>query len=198
MRYGLQVVEAAAQAPSTVAEVKARARIDFSEEDHFLAGRIDAAAAVIEESLQRCLITRTLRMTLDAFPYDLRGTIYLPRSPVQSITAIRYLDTAGVQQTLAADQYRVDTASVVSRVSPAYGVCWPSTRCVDNAVEIDFVCGYGDNPSDVPQPIRDAISILVATWHGPGRLAVGTKTQPMPMSVDYLLGPYRVGTVPGS
>lgn len=196
MSYGLEIIEPPEALAATVDEVKARARIDLSHEDHFLEGRIRAAVGVIEPSLGRCLITQKVRLTLDWFPACDDPVIRLPRSPVQSVEAVRYTDRGGDQVELDADDYRVDLSRSIARIEPISKSGWPCTVDQMAAVEVDFIAGYGDAPTDVPAPIRDAIAILVATWHGPGRLAVGTRTDPMPMSVDYLLGPFRVGWYP--
>jgi uncharacterized phiE125 gp8 family phage protein len=93
------------------------------------------------ERKTRCaLITQTWDLSLDAFPsWELR----VPKPPLQSVTSITYVDTDGVTQTLAADQYLVDIKSQPGLITPAYGLVWPSTRAQSNAVTIRFICGFG-------------------------------------------------------
>ncbi len=55
----------------------------------------------------------------------------------------RYASWLRVLGADAAD-YQVDLTSFRARVTPAYGKYWPITRCQMNAVEVQFVCGYGD------------------------------------------------------
>ena len=155
----------------------------------------------------RAFITTTMELLLDGFPPPFNGgqsppndsrstTIHLPRSPVQSVTSVQYVDTAGDTQTLAASKYRVDTKSLVPRITPAYGEVWPPTHPVTNAVTITLVAGYGDDPSDVPEPLKHAIKLGVATYYDPVRsdVLVGTSAQELPQASRYLLGPYRVST----
>ena len=85
-------------------------------------------------------MTQTLDLYLDAFPC----TIVLPRSPLQSITSITYVDNDGITQTLDASQYLVDTVSRPPRIVPAYGKSWPTPRVQINAVKVRFVCGHTD------------------------------------------------------
>jgi hypothetical protein len=68
--------------------------------------------------------------------------IVIPMSPLQTIDSIKYYDSDGVFQTLAANAYLVDTASEPARVTPAVGLTWPSTQSRINSVEITFTAGF--------------------------------------------------------
>ena len=206
--YGLAVTSQPSVEPVTTAEAKQHLRVDTSADDTYIDGLVKAARERVEQYLSRALITTQFTMTLDHFsPYIAwwpvsmySSTIYLPRSPVQTVDEIRYVDDGGTQQTLSSTKYRVDTKRLVARVTPAYAETWPTTRPITNAVEIDFTAGYGDAASDVPEPIKQAIKILVATWYDPGRAEVvlGPNALRIPLTATYLLGPYRVATHPGS
>ncbi len=122
----------------------------------------------VEAYLRRALITQTLELHLDAFrdPYAATGQyqfshanreIYLPRPPLQSVTAIRYRTLAGDEKTLDSDQYRVDTRSEPGRVYPLIAVGWPTDLDTHGAVTIEYVAGYGGSDGDVPDVIREAI-----------------------------------------
>jgi hypothetical protein len=59
-------------------------------------------------------------------PFSLPGhAILLPKCPVQSVFAIRYLDMAGTTQTMPRADYTVDTACEPARVTPVFGSAWP-------------------------------------------------------------------------
>ena len=59
-------------------------------------------------------------------------------------------------------------------------------------IEIDVVSGYGDDAADVPQPLRQAIRLLVAHWYeNRGLAAVGAVTV-LPSTVAALIAPYRM------
>ena len=117
--------------------------------DPLLSMLIASARQRAETVLKRYLITQTVDLYLDSFE---EREIKLP--PMQSVSAITYVDTDGVTQTLAADQYLVDAVSVPARITPAYGVTWPSVRYHNNAVKIRFIAGYG-TASAVPQCIKN-------------------------------------------
>lgn len=155
---------------------------------------IAAARQAAEQELRRYLITQTLDAYFDAFPAidygrsesrtpDYYGdAINLP--PLQSVTAITYVDTDGTTQTLAADLYTVDANSRPARIAPAYGQSWPSTRDQPNAVKVRFVAGYGVAAA-VPQCVKAWMLEKIAELHP-------SVQRPMPEYVSGLLDPERI------
>jgi uncharacterized phiE125 gp8 family phage protein len=137
----------------------------------------------------RALITQRWSLFLDCFP----PIIYLPIPPLQAITCIKYLDTAGDWQTLPSSAYRVSGAkSWRPEIEPAHGETWPMTWDVKGAVEVRFRAGYGDSADDVPPPLLHAIRELVAHWYVE-RQPVGFATpHVIPYQVDHLIQPYRI------
>lgn len=145
-----------------------------------------------EQLTGRALVTQTWDLFLDAFPCSGKPII-VPKPTLQSVTSITYTDTAGDAQVLATDQYAVDIKSEPGRIMPAYGVTWPSTRDVMNAVTVRFVAGYGAAAA-VPQGIKDWMLARIATaLEHPSGLLVGVSLAELPRDfVDGLLDPYRV------
>lgn len=147
---------APASEPITLAEAKMHCRIDNADEDELVIMLIASVRQHAETILRRRLITQTLDGYLDAFPMEIK------LMPLQSVTAITYIDTDGNTQTLAADQYLVDATSQPARISRAYNVDWPDTRVQNNAVKVRFVAGYG-LPAAVPQCIKSWMLVRIAT-----------------------------------
>jgi len=146
---------------------------------------IQAARQHAETTLRRYIVTQTLDLHLDAFPC---WTIKLP--PLQSVASITYVDSDGVEQTLAADQYLVDTTTEPARITPAYGLVWPVTQWRANAVKVRFVAGY----TTVPSCIKNWMLIRIKTlWDGRDQL-VKQLGMPVfePVLIDSLLDPERV------
>lgn len=96
------------------------------------------------------------------FPYQ-QGVIQIPYPMLQSIDAIRYLDTNGDLQTLPPSAYVFTPYATPGRVQPAYGTIWPVARPQIDAVQITFTCGYGPFESDIPETTRLAIRAEVAS-----------------------------------
>jgi uncharacterized phiE125 gp8 family phage protein len=197
---GLSLVAGPALDPISLAEAKAHCRITSTDEDGLIAGYILAARQHVEVVCNRALITQTYDLFIDRdWPYyfDLdwrcnRRLIELPMAPARSVTSIVYVDSAGTSQVLAADQYVVDVTTPIGRVVPAYGAVWPGVRCQPKAIVVRFVAGYGDQPGSVPEPIRQAMLLLVGFWYENRESASATNLTELPFATAALLAPYRV------
>lgn len=134
-----------------------------------------AAEEAIEDELGVALLTQTLVLRLDRFPY---WELPLPRPPLQSVTSVQYVDTAGVTQVLASSEYTVDAPPTngrwrakAGRIQPAYSKTWPSTRDVPNAVIVTYVAG-ATKSEDVPELVRQGILMTFADlWENRERSA---------------------------
>jgi uncharacterized phiE125 gp8 family phage protein len=181
--------------PLSLAEAKAHLRATHSSEDGLIAGYILAAREFVEDATHRKLIIQTLDYTIDdGWPCVMargyyRTRIELPVKPVASVTSISYVDSGGASQTLAADQYVVRTDGPVPYIEPAYDVSWPSVRCQSSAITIRFVAGSA--LGDVPNPLMQAMRLLVAHANE-NREAVANGTFiEVPLGVEAYLSPYR-------
>jgi uncharacterized phiE125 gp8 family phage protein len=148
--------------PVTLQEVKEHIRVDSNDEDARIVDFIDAAIQRLDGrdgALGCCLITQTWTLKLDRFASD----IAIPLPPCQSIDSITYVDPDGVTRTLASTEYQVFGLGTAegATVRPAYGNSWPSIRHLPEAVSITFTAGFGDNATDIPEPIRTAIKMRV-------------------------------------
>ncbi len=170
---------APAELPLTIDDLKLHLRLTDTTNDAEVMGYLRAVVDRLdgaEGMLNRPLITQTWIWKFDAFPgnwvnghrryYDhvRREAIRLPLPPVQSITSVQYIDTAGVLTTLAASKYKflnADTPANPGLIEPAFGETWPATRHESEAVTVTFVCGYG-LLEDVPEMTRHLIKLLVA------------------------------------
>jgi uncharacterized phiE125 gp8 family phage protein len=116
-----------------------------------------AARRNVEESrLGECLINQTCIDKFDSFD----DQIELHWGPVQSVTTVEYVDTDGDTQTLATSIYKLRTIHRKAVIELKFGQSWPSVRSDTDAITITYVAGYGTSADDVPQEIRDAITIL--------------------------------------
>jgi uncharacterized phiE125 gp8 family phage protein len=115
--------------------------------------------------LERCLVPQTWECTLDCFPpYEIQVPVTAPCE----IVSIKYDDSDGVEQTVAASNYVVDNYSQrrLVWVVPVAGFGWPSTLDSVNAVRIRFTAGFpGGSPEDgsgVPLEIKQAMLLMLA------------------------------------
>lgn len=188
---GLLLTTAPALEPLTLTEAKAHLRQDGTDEDALIVALISSVRIAVENYLSRALINQTWTQTFPSW-----GCLELLRPPHVSVTSVSYLDANGDSQTLASSAYQVDlSGDMQARVMPAYGTTFPVLRSqVYNPVTIVFVAGYGATAASVPGPIRSAMLLLLAHLYSQ-REAVsmaGVSMSEAPLSVQWLLGPYRV------
>lgn len=197
----LTLVTAPAVEPITEQEALDHLRVSAAED--LIDRLITAARQHIDGKdgwLGRALITQIYDLYLDGFPsndyppqYGRYGdAIYLPLPPLQEVASVKYIDTNGDLQTMDAADYAVYTASEPAFIRPAYGTCWPSTRCVPESVVVRFTCGYGDAGSDVPMPIKQWLLLKVAhLYENREMIITGTIVDKTPF-IENLLSPFRI------
>lgn len=186
----LRLVTAPAIEPVTLTEAKTHLRVDSSDEDAYISALITAAREIVERiHLWRALITQTWEYVLDDWPDE--DVIKIPYPPLQSIVSITYTDEDGNDHTLSTDVYAVDTYSEPGRVVLKPGQTWPTADLWPaGAIRIQFVAGYGDNASDIPQPIRQAILLLVGHLYE-NREATGKAAQEIPLGISAMMAGYQ-------
>ena len=162
LRYALEVSSAPAVEPIDLAEAKTYCKVDVEDDDDLLDAWIVEAREQCEAVLDQALITQTVKVYLDEFP---AWELYVPRSPLQSVTSIVYVATDGTSTTLSSSLYRVDAKSRPGRITPAYGEVWPTVRDQTNAITITYVAGYGAAASSVPAAIKQAMRLSIGTWY---------------------------------
>jgi uncharacterized phiE125 gp8 family phage protein len=148
----LSLYTAPTSEPVTAAEVKLDARLSGTAFDSTIETLITAARMEAEAETGRALMPQTWELVLDAFPSESLA-IEVGKLPISTITHVKYYDTSGVLQTLAADQYTLDGNKLPGWIYLAPDCLWPSTQCRENAVQIRFVAGYA-NAAAVPAPIK--------------------------------------------
>ncbi|MHA1523457.1 MAG: head-tail connector protein [Alphaproteobacteria bacterium] len=176
--------------PLTLSEAKSHLRVDTTDEDILISSLITAARVHIEAATGRALITQVWSLYLDTWPAG--NAVPLPLAPLVSVDAVRTYDVQGVATTLNAQDYFVDTVSQVPRVVRVNGQIWSPPGQVANGVEIAFTAGYGIATSDVPEPLRQAVRLLVAHWFETREpVVLGAQADMVPTTVDALAAPYR-------
>ena len=202
----MQLITPPAGEPVSLAEAKLHLRVDFDDDDSLIQVLISAARQAAETLTNRQLVTARWRMVLDSFPgpslmgvpagqtFTLPGhAVLLPKSPVQSVVEIRYLDMAGAWQVMPAASYTVDSACEPARVTPVFGQIWPIALPQIGAVSVIFDAGYGD-ASAVPEGIKTWIKLRLGSLYV-HREEVASMTRgridPLPF-IDGLLDPFKV------
>ena len=202
----LKLLSAPVEEPLCLDDVKKHLRVDYDDDDDLIQGLIGGARSAAEVETQRQLVTCTWRLIMDQFPgpslmgipygqpYTIPGhAICLPKSPVQSVTQITYLDMAGVQQTLDPSTYTAPDDQDMTRITPIFGRIWPPTLPQMGAVQVDFIAGYGTH-ADVPQGIKAWMKLMVGAMYENREIATTVQrgnVVEMPWAGG-LLDPFRV------
>ena len=178
-RYrSLKRTAAPAVEPVTLSEAKAHCRVDASADDTLITNLITTARELVEDYIDRALVTQRLVMKFDQFPYE----IELPRPPMASsgtVTAvtITYTIADSSTATVAATDYRVDRDSTPGRIRTTYNGSWPSALLDANAITVTWWAGYGSS-SDIPQRVKSAMLMTILELYekrGDGQMPDGAK-----------------------
>lgn len=187
-----QLIAAPTEEPVSFIEAQERLRLPPDQDAAMIEAHIRSARQFVEEITWRALVTQTW----DVFPQRFYGDRFaLPLGKVQSVTYLKYTYSSGVETTVSSSDYHVDTVSEPGQIVLAYGKQWPSaTLKAVNPIVIRGVFGYGAATA-VPQPIKDAILLLVAhRYSHPEPVIVsdraGARETELPYGIWPLLAPY--------
>jgi uncharacterized phiE125 gp8 family phage protein len=147
-------VAAPAVEPVTVPEMRAYLRLDGDEEDALVAALIRSARLTVETVSACILIEQSWRLRLLRRP---AAPVRSPLAPLIAIERVRVFPRGAGAFDLPADAYRLDEASDPPRIAIDPGE--PEGR-----VEIDIRVGFGPSAESVPEPLRQAVRVLVAHW----------------------------------
>lgn len=191
----LKLITAPVIEPVTLSEVKLHLRVDHDDEDALLTNLIKVARELVEDGTWRALLTQTWELRLDHWP---RMPLEMPKPPLQSIVSIKYLDSDGMENTVASSVYDVDTYSEPGRLFFKKGQSWPSTTLYERgAVRIQFKSGWLA-ATNVPYKIKAAILLLVGHYYENREeviISSGLTPVELPKGVNSLLASEKVWKV---
>jgi len=156
MKYSLERIADPSVMPITLATLKKNIHLHptvGTEQDDVLNMYIEAAADEVEQHLRRSLITQDWRIKIDGAP----EYIYLLRPPVQEVIEIvaTVEDLDGNQTDEVVSDYEINTDDSPAVLKPE----WPDNTV---SVSVEYRAGYGDEPTDVPASIRQAITLFAS------------------------------------
>ncbi len=212
----VQLITPPAAEPITLQQAKDHLRLETAFDDAQVNGAILGARMYVEEICWRGLVTQVWELVLERFPGEtdcygalipgssspfglsthqayLRAAegIEVPKGNLVSVGSVKYLEpAAGAVTTLASSEYLVDTVSVPGRIRLAYGKSWPAHRAQWDAIRIQYTVGWAAEA--VPQPIKQAMLLLISHLYENRTLEVPGRLTPVQFAVDSLLAPYRL------
>jgi len=156
--------------PISIDELRLHLRLDAEtvddhEEDSLLTDLITTARVHVENITRRALLSQTWEYCLNDFPDG--KSIKLPLGNLQSVTSVKYKNTAGTETTMAVTtEYLTETnGEQCGRVVLPYNVSWPSTTLYpSNPITIRYIAGW-TTAALVPGNIRAAVKMICADMY---------------------------------
>jgi uncharacterized phiE125 gp8 family phage protein len=153
--------------PVSLAIAKQHLRVDFDNDDTYIAALITAARQYVEKVTNRAIFNRSMVLSLDYFPWPgwgettgcttqtyyltwyYRGiVIRLPKPRAVSVGSITYVDNTGQTQTIDPSNYNVDLVSEPARIAPKPGYTWPyQQNYIPGQVQVQFTAGTYEQPT---------------------------------------------------
>ncbi len=145
----------------SLADMKLYLKIEteITDEDDLIESLVKAATKQVENYCRIALITQTW----DVY-YDLIGDkIELPRPPLQKINTFKYYDDDYTAYDMTATLYITQTFA--RTIESGYirrkkYESWPTYTENGDGIKINFDCGFGDDATDVPEDLVDAVKKL--------------------------------------
>jgi|DEB19_MinimDraft_3_1074340.scaffolds.fasta_scaffold11668_1 uncharacterized phiE125 gp8 family phage protein len=213
--YRTNLVTAPAAEPITTSEAKTHLRVDSSTDDTYIGTLITIARSSAEKYTRRAFINQTWQMFLDPIGAALSdewwtgvrqgsirslsraGSLVIPFAPLVSVTHIKFYDDADTATTFSPGNYQVSAYAGDSpangRITLRTGAVWPSIDGAglrnSDAMEIQFVAGYGTTGASVPTQIKQGILAEISQlYENRGDCSDGVNSS----LARSLLNPYRI------
>lgn len=167
-------------------DAKDHLRVDADTDAYYIEMLIKAATSAIEEMTGRAVMPQTWAMSIDGAS----GQVFLPKSPVQSVSSIKYFDRDGAAQTATVSDFHLFKDEDKAWLEPKTGFSWPATISRADALTIAFVAGY----STVPPALKGAALMMIAHWYE-HREAVGESMSELPLALQTLVSFHRTGWI---
>lgn len=176
--------------PISLAEAKDFLRVETADEDPLIAALIAAGRIHVERQSGIALIAQSWRLVLDCWPEA--GRIAVRPVPLKALAAARVFDFDGEARAVDLQAFVVDASTSTLAFIP-----WilPMPTRIAAGIELDVIAGFGDTAADVPEPLRQAVRLLVAHWYENRAGIAGAEGPPLPAGAAALIAPYRVPTL---
>lgn len=166
--------------------------IDFEEDDVYIQALISVARRNIEDRTGRTLIDTTFVQE----ERDWRRSFKMLRGCARAVVSVKYDDPDGAEQELDAAAYGLHPyadgcAQIVFYQDAPFADL--IDRPIVNRIRIEYLAGYGDQGSAVPQPLKQALLFLVAHYYeNRTPISFAGKAELLPETVEALVGPYKI------
>lgn len=192
----VRIIDATSE-PVSLADAQAWLRVDSQDDATEITTLITTARQIVEDFTGRALLTQTWRLVASEWPEGrfagVENVVQLPRSPLASVTSVKYYpENGGAQATFASSNYHVVTALTPGAIVIADGASWPDLAVRPDAVEVNFTAGEA-SAATVPAGLRHAVLLVLAhLYELRSPVNVGNIVNELPFSLRHLLESHRV------
>lgn len=179
MFASLRIVTPPAVEPVDLDTVKRHCRVDSDYDDDLLTMYAITARTLVENWLNRALITQELLFTITnsppptasplvpqsliVFPLNwppvIRKPISIPRAPCQSVSSVMWGETDDLTPADPENDYELNLAVEPGQIA----LKAPLVPMIPSySMQMQYTAGYGDDPENVPTPIVHGILMLTA------------------------------------
>lgn len=181
-------IGAAGTPPVTLADAKAHLRVTDTAENDLITALIAAACAAVGEESGRVIASETWEIA----DYGFDGLVKLPKSPVVSLTSVRYyVDDTLTTATLA--DFRLYQDDDFTFVGPIESATWPMAQTRPDGTVIRFTAGY----STLPTTLRHAVLLTIGHLFANREAVTDGAMAELPFGVHHLIGLERLGWAAG-
>jgi uncharacterized phiE125 gp8 family phage protein len=149
--------------PISLAETKAHLRVLHSDEDTTITRLIEAARRDVENRTGQILITQSWSQFFDGWP--ICGYLPLSLSPIISVIDVKIYGDDDVAAIVDPAHYYLDRRSRPARLTMRNGRWLPQPGRKLNGIEVVLNVGFGAAAAAVPQPLSEAMLLLVGHWY---------------------------------
>jgi len=142
-----------------LADAKQQLRISSTYDDTNVTRALETARKEVEADINKAILNTVFTMKLDYFPSE----IYLPMGRIQSVAAVKYTNSDGVEQTLTSDvDYKVVIGETDARIVEVNG--WPTdvNEDLNSVIEIEYTAGYGISSNAETKTLEYAILLKLS------------------------------------
>jgi uncharacterized phiE125 gp8 family phage protein len=142
-------------------QAKAHLNITHDADDLLIYQLIENATSVAERYYGRVFLTQTWECYLDCFPGTGYAITDVRPCPISSFTSLEYMSSGSYVALDSADYVAKIQGEQPGEIEMASYAAWPTADSTPQAVKLTYVCGYGDDPQDVPAVYRTAVLLIV-------------------------------------
>lgn len=185
--YDLEIKTPPTREPVLLREAKKHLGVSHQEDDILIKGLIQAARQSAEIKTHRQIMTATVVATFDRFP-EYKTPFNLPRGQFNSLLRVEWFDETNTGTQFDVTDFETFGPRDYTRIVPTDN--WPDA-C---KVEIEWTCGFGTEPENVPQLLRQGMLLTLSHFYEVREpIVVGTIATKIPETIDTIYAQFSLG-----